>query len=90
MTARLWLGAAVLGVLAVALALMVADASVGGDWPGWDEGWAVVAFPLGIPLAVTGGLIATSAGTFAVRVAAVTAAVWAWGAIVFLLWLAVG
>ena len=49
MTARQWLGAAVLGVLAVALALMVADAAEGGDWPGWDEGWAVVAFPLGIP-----------------------------------------
>lgn len=90
MTARLWLGAAVLGVLAITLALMVADAGAGGDWPGWDEGWAVVAFPLGVPLAVACGLLVTATCTLRARVAAVTAAVWSWGALVFLAWLALG
>ena len=36
-------GVAVLGLV---------DATSGGDWPGWDEGWALVAFPLGVPLAL--------------------------------------
>jgi hypothetical protein len=90
MTARLWLGAAVLGVLALSLALMVSDAAVGGDWPGWDEGWAVVVFPLGVPLAVASGLALAAEASKASRVAVVTAAVWAWGAILFLVWLAFG
>ncbi len=90
MTARLWLGAAVLGVLAVGFALMVADAAAGGDWPGWDDGWAVVVFPLGIPLAVGSGLAVAAEGSQVARVAVVTAAVWAWGAVLFLAWLAFG
>ena len=90
MTARLWFGAAVLGVLAASLALMVADAVVGEDWPGWDEGWAVVVFPLGVPLAVACGLAVAAEGSQGSRVAVVTAAVWAWGAVLFLAWLAFG
>jgi hypothetical protein len=90
MTARLWLGAAVLGVLAASLALMVGDAVVGGDWPGWDEGWAVIVFPLGVPLAVASGLELVPQASKASRVAVVTAAVWAWGALLFLVWLAFG
>jgi hypothetical protein len=90
MTARLWFGAAVLGVLAASLVLMVADAAVGEDWPGWDEGWAVILFPLGIPLAVATGLGAAARASEAWRVAVVTVAVWAWGAVVFLAWLALG
>ena len=90
MTARLWLGAAVLGVLTASLALMVGDAVVGGDWPGWDEGWAVIVFPLGVPVAVAGGLAVAPEGSEPSRVALVTAAVWAWGALLFLTWLVLG
>jgi hypothetical protein len=90
MTARLWFGVAVLGVLAASLALMVADAVVGEDWPGWDEGWAVIVFPLGVPLAVASGLTVAPKSSQASRVAVVTAAVWAWGAVLFLAWLALG
>ena len=90
MTARLWLGAAVLGVLAATLVVMVADAVVGEDWPGWDEGWAVVVFPLGVPLAVASGLAVAAEASQGTRVAAVTAAVWAWGAVLFMGWLAFG
>ena len=59
---------------------MVADSAVGGDWPGWDEGWAVVVFPLGVPLPVASGL-AVAGGGLAGRpgFAVVTAAVWAVG-----------
>ena len=82
----------VLAALAGVLGLMVEDAR-GGDWPGWDEGWALVAFPLGIPLAVAAAL---GVGGTAVRattlrlVALVTGAVWLWGAVVFVVWFVVG
>jgi hypothetical protein len=90
MTARLWLRVAVLVVLATGLASMVVDAVVGDDWPGWDEGWAVLAFPLGIPLPVAAGLAASSRASQSERVLVVTAAVWSWGALLFAAWLALG
>ena len=74
-------GAASLGLL---------DATSGGDWPGWDEGWALVAFPLGVPLAlyVGAGIAKAPSRT---RVATIGAlAVWLWGAAVFLAWLVFG
>ena len=83
----------VLAALAGVLGLMVEDAAQGDDWPGWDEGWALVAFPLGIPLAVAAAL---GVGGTAVRattlrlVALVTGAVWLWGAVVFVVWFVVG
>jgi hypothetical protein len=82
-----------LAALAASLFLMVDDAAHGGDWPGWDEGWALVAFPLGIPVAVAA---AVGVGGRALRSAAgrivlfVTAAVWLWGAALFALWFLVG
>ena len=87
------MGVLVLAVLGASLVLMVDDAAHGGDWPGWDEGWAVVVFPLGIPIAVAA---AVSAGGEALRAAEgriivlVTGAVWLWGAAVFALWFVVG
>jgi hypothetical protein len=83
----------VLAALAASFALMVDDAAHGGDWPGWDEGWALVAFPLGIPVAVAA---AVGVGGKAVRAAGgriivfVTGAVWLWGAALFALWFVVG
>jgi hypothetical protein len=83
----------VLAALTGVLGLMVKDAGQGGDWPGWDEGWALVAFPLGIPLAVAAAL---GVGGTAVRattlrlIALVTGAVWLWGAVVFVVWFVVG
>jgi hypothetical protein len=83
----------VLAALAGSFALMVDDAIHGGDWPGWDEAWALVAFPLGIPVAVAAAL---GVGGSAVRtttarlVALVTGAVWLWGAAVFVVWFVVG
>ena len=85
--------ALVLATLGAVLALMVADAGRGGDWPGWDEGWALVAFPLGIPFAVAAalGLGGTAVrATTARLVALVTGAVWLWGAVIFVVWFAVG
>jgi hypothetical protein len=78
----------VLGLLGLALGLMVVDARA-GDWPGWDEGWAVVAFPLGIPPAVAAGLGLGRAASPR-RIALVTFAVWSWGAVLFLAWLVTG
>lgn len=75
---------------AAAFVLMVADARGGGDWPGWDEGWALVAFPLGIPLAIRIGLATASAPQLGRSTLAATLAVWAWGAAVFVLWHALG
>ena len=49
---RVAVGVLVLAVLGASLVLMVDDAAHGGDWPGWDEGWALFVFPLGIPVAV--------------------------------------
>ena len=82
-----------LAALAGSFGLMVDDAVHGGDWPGWDEAWAVVAFPLGVPVVVAAAL---SVGGAAVRttsarlVALVTGAVWLWGAAVFVVWFLVG
>jgi hypothetical protein len=70
------------------LALM--DAIAGGDWPGWDEGWALVTFPLGVPLVlyVGAGIAGAERPT---RVATIGAlAVWLWGAAVFVTWMVVG
>jgi hypothetical protein len=83
----------VLAALAASLVLMLDDAAHGGDWPGWDEGWALVAFPLGIPVAVAA---AVGVGGKAVRavsgriVVLATGAVWLWGAALFALWFVVG
>ena len=83
----------VLAALAGSFALMVDDALYGDDWPGWDEAWALVAFPLGIPVAVAGALIVggpAARATSARLVALVTGAVWLWGAAVFVVWVVVG
>jgi small-conductance mechanosensitive channel len=83
----------VLGALAASFVLMVDDAVTSGDWPGWDEAWVLIAFPLGIPLAVATAL---SVGGSAARattgrlVALVTVAVWLWGAAVFVVWFILG
>ena len=90
---RIGVAVLVLTALAGVLGLMVEDAGHGGDWPGWDEGWALVAFPLGIPLAVAAalGLGGTAVRATTLRlVALVTGAVWLWGAVVFVVWFAVG
>ena len=83
-----------LAFLALALLLMVGDALVGGDWPGWDEGWAVLAFPLGVPVATAIWLALSSPGraraTLVRATLGVTLAVWTWGGIVFVLWHALG
>jgi small neutral amino acid transporter SnatA (MarC family) len=90
MTLRLGVVAGGLALLGVAFALMVGDAVSGHDWPGWDEGWAVIAFPLGIPAAVAVALAALRRSSFGAQLVGLTAAVWLWGACVFLLWYAVG
>jgi hypothetical protein len=70
--------------------LALIDATAGGDWPGWDEGWALVAFPLGVPLALYVGAGVAKAES-PTRVATIgTLAVWLWGAAVFVTWLVVG
>ncbi len=85
--------AAVLGLvlfLVGAAALGLMDAIAGDDWPGWDEGWALVAFPLGIPLALYAGAGIARAER-RTRVATIgTLAVWLWGAAVFVAWLIFG
>jgi hypothetical protein len=83
----------VLAALAASLLLMVDDAVHGGDWPGWDEAWVLVVFPLGIPVAVAAALALggeSARATSARLVALVTGAVWLWGAAVFVLWFAIG
>ncbi len=73
-----------------AASLALIDATSGGDWPGWDEGWALVAFPLGVPLALYVGAGVAKAES-PTRVATIgTLAVWLWGAAVFVTWLVVG
>jgi short subunit fatty acids transporter len=73
-----------------ALALGLTDATRGGDWPGWDEGWALVAFPLGIPLVLYVGAGIARADQPA-RIATIgTLAVWLWGALVYVTWHLVG
>jgi hypothetical protein len=75
------LGAASLGLL---------DATTGGDWPGWDEGWVLVAFPLGVPIALYVGAGVAKAPSPR-RVATIgTLAVWLWGAAVFVTWMVFG
>jgi hypothetical protein len=74
-------GAATLGLM---------DATEGGDWPGWDEGWALVTFPIGVPLALYLGAGVAKADS-PTRVATFgTLAVWLWGAAVFVTWLVIG
>lgn len=50
------------------------------DWPGWDEGWALVVFPLGIPIALLAALQRLRPAVLG------TLAVWAWGLVVFAAW----
>ena len=58
--------------------------ALSGDWPGWDDGWTLIVFPLGIPLALWVALRRP-------RLAAVaTLAVWAWGLLVFVAWWVLG
>jgi hypothetical protein len=83
----------VFAALAGSFALMVDDAVQGGDWPGWDEAWALVAFPLGIPVAVAAALACARPSARATNtrlVALVTGAVWLWGAAVFVVWFVLG
>jgi small-conductance mechanosensitive channel len=83
----------VLAALAASFVLMVDDAIHGGDWPGWDEAWVLIVFPLGIPVAVAAALGvggAAARATSARVVALVTGAVWVWGAAVFVVWFTVG
>jgi hypothetical protein len=76
--------------VAAVFLLMLTDAVDGGDWPGWDEGWALVAFPLGVPL-VLGAALAAARVSRPLRVTAMaTLAVWTWGGLVFVLWYVVG
>jgi hypothetical protein len=82
-----------LASLLVALALMIDEAIRGDDWPGWDEGWVLVVFPLGLPAPVAAGLrLAPSRmgdSTWG-RITLVTGAIWLWGAALFLVWLTDG
>jgi small-conductance mechanosensitive channel len=83
----------VLAALAVSFLLMVDDAVHSGDWPGWDEAWVLIVFPLGIPLAVAAAVsVAGSAAraSSARLVALVTGAVWLWGSAVFVVWFVLG
>jgi hypothetical protein len=85
--------AAVLGLVLLvvgAAVLALIDATKGGDWPGWDEGWALLTFPLGVPVALYVGAEVAKAES-PTRVATIgTLAVWIWGAAVFVTWLIVG
>ena len=58
--------------------------ALSGDWPGWDEGWTLIVFPLGIPLALW---LALRRGRL---VALATLAVWAWGVAVLCAWWLLG
>lgn len=60
-------------------------AILGRHWPGWDDLWVVVVFALGVPAAAAAALRGWSRG-----VVAVTAAVWAWGGLLVLIWLGLG
>jgi hypothetical protein len=87
------LGIAVTPVaLAAALAFVIDGAIQGGDWPGWDEGWVLVVFPLGLPAPVAAGLCVAPSrigDSTWWRIAVVTGAIWLWGAALFLVWLTV-
>jgi hypothetical protein len=85
--------AAALGALVAVLALMIQHALHGGDWPGWDEGWVLVVFPLGISGSVAAAVRVRPSALADVtwpRIAFITGAVWLWGAVLFLVWLAIG
>jgi hypothetical protein len=61
------------------------------DWPGWDEGWAIVTFPLGIPLVLCAALsLAGPSASLRASAVSATAGVWLWGAMIFVAWLLVG
>lgn len=81
-------------VLGAALSLMAFDAMESGSWPGWDEGWALFAFPLGIPLAIAAGITAShrlvEARGIGLLSLGATLAVWLWGAAIFAVWFALG
>ena len=72
-----------MGLAASLLFLGPIDA-LSGDWPGWDDGWTLVVFPLGIPLVLWVALRSAR------RAVVATLAVWAWGAAVFVAWWLVG
>lgn len=76
--------------VAAVFLLMLTDAVDGDDWPGWDEGWALVAFPLGVPLVLGAALAAARVSRLPRVTAMATLAVWMWGALVFVLWYVVG
>ncbi|MCP9485186.1 MAG: hypothetical protein MSC30_04970 [Gaiellaceae bacterium MAG52_C11] len=80
--------------LGAAFSLMLAVAVRSRDWPGWDEGWALVVFPLGIPVAIVVGLAASLRNVAPSRVVRLglgaTLAVWFWGAAIFAAWYALG
>jgi hypothetical protein len=79
--------------LAGCFGLMMDEVARGGDWPGWDEGWALVAFPLGTPVAIAAALVVGGRAvpaTSARLVALVTGAVWVSGAAVFAVWFVLG
>ncbi|HEX5799226.1 MAG TPA: hypothetical protein VFY02_03910 [Gaiellaceae bacterium] len=76
--------------VAAVFLLMLTDAVDGGDWPGWDEGWALVAFPLGVPLVLAAALAAARVSRPLRVITTATLAVWTWGALVFVLWYVVG
>jgi hypothetical protein len=83
----------VLAALAASFVLMVDDAVTSGDWPGWDEAWVLIVFPLGIPVAVAAALSvggAAARASSARLVALVTGTIWLWGAAVFVLWFVLG
>jgi hypothetical protein len=83
---------AAVGTLMLVLAASLAVAvylSRRGDWPGWDEGWALVLLPVGVPFAVAAGLLMSGRGALTLRaVALVSLAVYGWSALLFLAWLA--
>ncbi len=72
--------------LGAALVLMVRDAAMGGDWPGWDEGWALVVFPLGIPFVLYTERLLRHDVRPARAAAYSTLAMWFWGAVIFGAW----
>jgi hypothetical protein len=83
----------VFGALAASFVLMVDDAVNSGDWPGWDEAWVLIVFPVGIPVAVAAALSVggpAARATTAWLVTLVTGAVWLWGAAIFVVWFILG
>lgn len=75
--------------LVATLGAMLADAEA-GDWPGWDEGWALVVFPVGIPVVVSLAVGRARAALDWRLVGLTTLAIWVWGAALFVTWMLVG